>query len=390
MFSSKFVNRVLKRIEKLDMENLKDFIFALAEDRELFETIFESMIEGIIVLDERFFIQYINKPAAKLLQLKEANLIEKKFFDVLPDKHPLKFVKKLLKEHKVLNREEIHLRESVNRIVELSVYPLVKEGRISGNVVVLLDITERKEEQRKLHRAESLAALTTLAAGVAHEIKNPLGSLDIHAQLLDRISDDLDNPIKTDIKDLLQVILDEIDRLNNIVKDFLFTVRPIRIERKKMDLFELFESIIRLLKHDFEIKGVKLILDGDHTIPMVNLDGRYLNHAFLNILKNSLEACSRGDEVSIYISRDDDSLIITIHDTGKGIPHDNIEKIFEPYFTTKDFGTGLGLTIVYKIIKEHGGNITLDSVEGDGTTFEITIPCYHKEKHLLSYNVNDV
>lgn len=390
MFSSKFVNRVLERIEKLDMENLKDFIFALAEDRELFETIFESMIEGIIVLDERFFIQYINKPANLMLQLKESNLIEKQFFNVLPTNHHLKFVESYLKDHKVITRKEINLRDSINRIVELSVYPLVKEGRISGNVIVLLDITERKEEQRKLHRAESLAALTTLAAGVAHEIKNPLGSLDIHAQLLDRISDDLTEPKKTEIKELLQVILDEIDRLNSIVKDFLFTVRPIRIEPKKIDIFELFESIIKLLKHDYEIKGVKLNLDGDHTIPHVKMDGRYLNQAFLNILKNSLEACSRGDKVNIYIRREDDTLVITIQDTGKGISQENLEKIFEPYYTTKDFGTGLGLTIVYKIIKEHGGIITLDSVEGEGTTFEISIPCYLKQKHLLGYNTSDV
>ncbi len=385
MLSSKFVNKVLERIDKLDSKSLRDFILTLSEDRAFFETIFESMIEGVIVLNENHFIQYINKPAIIMLNITDTNIIEKDFFDVLPEEHPLGLFQQILTQNQKLQGEELTLRYPVTRTVQLSLYPLVKEGKISGNVIVFLDISAQKEEQVKLHRAESLAALTTLAAGVAHEIKNPLGSLDIHVQLLDRLTEHLDQTTQNEFKDLLHVVMEEIDRLNNIVKDFLFTVRPIRIKLEETNIFELFESIIKLMKHDFEIKGVQLTLEGDHTIPNVRMDGRYLYHAFINIIKNSLEACRRGDKVQIYIHRDQSNLAIQISDTGNGIQSEELGKVFEPYYTTKDFGTGLGLTIVYKIIKEHNGNITLDSVEGKGTTFAITIPCFDQHKRLLSY-----
>ncbi|MDH5681062.1 MAG: ATP-binding protein [Spirochaetota bacterium] len=386
MLSSKFVKRVMERIEKLDEKSLKDFIYALSQDREFFETIFESMIEGIIVLDDNSNVQYINKPALSILHIHDLNVIEKNFFAVITDEQTKSIFQKILDANQKLMGEECTLRYPVTKTLQISLYPLVKEGKILGNVMVFLDITSHKEEQLKLHRAESLAALTTLAAGVAHEIKNPLGSLDIHVQLLDRLVDNCDYQNKHEFKDLLQVVTEEIDRLNSIVTDFLFTVRPIRIKPEDTDIIALFDSILKLMKHEIEIKGISLSLLGDESIKTARVDGRYLTHAFLNILKNSLEACERGDEITITIERDEENLVIEIKDSGRGISQDNLGKVFEPYFTTKDFGTGLGLTIVYKIIREHHGNIRLDSAEGEGTSFTITIPCYHQEKRLLNYD----
>ncbi|MDH4128719.1 MAG: ATP-binding protein [Spirochaetota bacterium] len=385
MLSSKFVNKVLERIEKLDIKSLRDFIYTLSQDREFFESIFESMIEGVIVLNENNVIQYINKPAIIILNINDINIIEKNLFDTLSDNHLRIIFEHILRSNQKLKGEEINLRYPINRTIQLSIYPLVKEGKILGNVIVMLDITSQKEEQIKLQRAESLAALTTLAAGVAHEIKNPLGSLDIHIQLLDRLSDQLNIEIRNEFKDLLSVVIEEIDRMNDIVKDFLFTVRPIRIKYEEVDIFELLESVIRLLKYDFEIKNIKIELNGDRKIPKVRVDPRYLKHAFINIVKNSLEACHKNDTVNIAVSKEDENLIIKIADTGRGMKEEHINKVFEPYFTTKDFGTGLGLTIVYKIIKEHKGSIKLDSVEGEGTTIKLIIPCYDKDKRLLSY-----
>ncbi len=249
-----------------------------------------------------------------------------------------------------------------------------------------MDITDRKEERLKLQRVESLASLTTLAAGIAHEIKNPLGALDIHVQLLDRITNTLKPNSKKEFKKLLKVIIEEIERMDRIVSDFLFTVRPININPKKSDILELFNSILNLLKYDFEKKNVTITLKGNPIDRISTFDSRYLKHAFINILKNSLDACKKGDSVSIIIEKEKENLIIKISDTGKGIDNNILNKIFEPYFTTKDFGTGLGLTIVYKIIKEHKGNIAVDSEKDVGTTFTFTIPCYKGYERLLPYN----
>ncbi len=386
MLSSSFVNKVLERIEKLDVQSLKDFIYTLSEHRIFYETIFESMIEGLTVLNDTHQILYINKPAKIMLNIVEANILEKNFFDVIKEKKSKNFFQDLITKNQKLQGEELTLRYPVTKTLQVRMYPLVKDGKISGNVLMLLDITSAKNERMKLRRAESLAALTTLAAGVAHEIKNPLGALDIHVQLLDRLTDELNHETRQEFKKHLSVVEEEIDRMNNIVQDFLFTVRPIHIEPKEENIFELFESIINLMKYDFEIKGIQLRLEGDHTIPKSKVDGRYLKHAFINILKNSLEGTDKGDEVTIYVNRDEENLVIIISDSGKGISQENIAKIFDPYFTTKEFGTGLGLTIVYKIIKEHGGNIQLDSVEGEGTTFTFSIPCYEEQKRLLGYD----
>ncbi len=386
MLSSKFVNKVLDRIEKLDERSLKDFILSLSQDRSFFETIFESMIEGIVVLSDEHNIQYINKQAMIILNMVENSLIEKNFFKKLSDRFPKKLFEELLERNQKIIGHEITLRFPVLKIVQLSIYPLVRDGKVLGNVLVFLDITSQKEERLKLHHAESLAALTTLAAGVAHEIKNPLGSLDIHVQLLDRLTDKCDFKIQKEFKELLNVVMEEISRLNNIVKDFLFTVRPIHIQLKNVNIFKVMQQIIKLLQPAFDKKGVKLTLDGDNSISKVPLDSRYLNHAIINVLKNSLEATKRNGRVSIDIQKSDEDLVIQITDSGRGITDENMGKIFEPYFTTKDFGTGLGLTIVYKIIKEHNGTIQIDSQEGKGTTFKMMIPCFASCKRLLSYN----
>jgi signal transduction histidine kinase len=170
------------------------------------------------------------------------------------------------------------------------------------------------------------------------------------------------------------VIHEEIGRLNDIVKDFLFTVRPVELSNERVDMYDFMYEIASFLKHEANEKGTEIVFEVPKNLPQIYVDKRYLKPAFINIIQNAIEACKRGGSVEISGIDRDDTIEIKITDNGCGIEQGKIDKIFEPYYSTKDTGTGLGLTIVYKIIREHGGNILVESVEDKGTTFTVILP----------------
>ncbi len=236
------------------------------------------------------------------------------------------------------------------------------------------DVTEKRRKEAQLRRAENLASLTTLAAGVAHEIKNPLGSLSIHVQLMRKaIKNSCESSAGT-IARYLDVVDEEIDRLNRIVVDFLFAVRPMDIHPRDTDLNALLTELMDFLAPEIERSGVRTELSLSQEVPRLSLDPRYIKQAVLNLAQNALAAMPNGGTLGVRTERKDDEIRLSISDTGVGIPEENLPKIFEPYFTTKDTGTGLGLTLTFKIVKEHGGDIAVVSKSGQGSTFTITLP----------------
>lgn len=374
MLSGNFINKVLDKLDYMNMENLKDFVRQLGKDREFFNTIFCSMMEGVIVVDEARVVNYINRSALQILAIREPNVIDRCLYDIIRfDDLEIYIKEKLNKDIRVVD-EEIKVNYPNVKILRVNIIPLQNNGKIFGDIIMLLDITREKMEQVKLRRAESLAALTTLAAGVAHEIKNPLGSIDIHIQLIERVLEKVNKPEAENIRSLLNVVHEEIERLNMVIKDFLFTVRPVELTSEEVDLYNMLQELTNFIKYEAEKQGINVIFEVPNNLPPIFADTRYIKPAFLNIIKNALEASQPGDTIELGGCEKDDTIEITVTDSGHGMDKDTVDKIFEPYFTTKDTGTGLGLTIVYKIIREHGGNIKVDSVEGKGTTFTIIFP----------------
>ncbi len=374
MLSSNFINKVVNKIDSMSIENLREFISHLRDDREFFKTIFSSMLEGVIVLDTDMKIQYVNNSARNILQVAEINVLGKPFDEFIKNEQLRDYINQSIRDKNRVNDREINLGFPAIKCLRINIIPLLKEETIIGDVLMFQDITEEKVEKIKLRRAESLAALTTLAAGVAHEIKNPLGSIGIHIQLIERILKTMDNEYSEQIHSFLDVINEEIERLNDIVKNFLFTVRPVELNTERIDLYNLISDIVNFMKYEAEKEGIDIIFEVPNNLPGIHADSRYLRPAFLNIIKNAIEACSNGDKVEVNGCEKDNTVEIQISDTGHGISAPDIDKIFEPYFSTKDTGTGLGLTIVYKIIREHGGSLKVDSVDGKGTTFTIILP----------------
>jgi signal transduction histidine kinase len=183
----------------------------------------------------------------------------------------------------------------------------------------------------------------------------------------------------------IAVVNEEIDRLNHIVVDFLFAVRPMNMEFRIGNINTLITELTEFVSYEMEEAHIKSVLELAESLPPIDFDERYMKQALLNLIKNAIAAMPGGGSLTISTEVSDDRILLRVRDTGVGIPEENQQKIFEPYFTTKETGSGLGLTLVFKIIREHNGDITMKSREGEGTCFTIILPIPQKERRLIGY-----
>ncbi len=385
-----FIQKALNKLPKLDKEQIRTLLFDLASENELLEVVLDSIVDGILVVDLENRLITLNRAVEKLLCFNVNDPSDQIIWDVVEDTEIAMFIKKVLKNADRVMEEEFTLNYSgIIRTICLDIMPLVKDGRVQGNVIIVSDITERKRKEARLRRAESLASLTTLAAGVAHEIKNPLGSIGIHIQLIQKALKRDHSISEETAGSYLEIINEEIERLNEIIVDFLFAVRPMNTNLSLSHINSVVSDLMEFIKHELERSRITIRMDLDPNIPKIYMDEKYIKQALLNIIKNAEAAMPDGGELTVKTFEKDGMVHLHIEDTGTGISEENMAKIFEPYFTTKDFGSGLGLTVVYKIIKEHDGEIYLDSKEGEGTVFMLTFPIPQKDKRLLDWQGND-
>jgi nitrogen fixation/metabolism regulation signal transduction histidine kinase len=389
MQDSGFIQKVFKKFDKLDTAKIRKIIGDLSTEKELYKLVFDSLIEGVIVTNRDNKIILANRTMEDFISMP----IERIYYREIGYCNFDPEVRDVLDEaregvDKVVDRE-IHLGRT-DQTVTLSVLPLLHSGVTEGHVIIFVDITEKRIREVQLRQAESLAALTTLSAGVAHEIKNPLTSIDIHIQLLKKEIAKLDHDATRNMSNLLVIVKEEVDRLNSIVQDFLFAVRPMSMSPSIEDINEIIKEIVRFLQYEVEEQDIDLVLELDEELSKVVVDPKYLKQALLNVIKNAIEAIHEGGKIRIQTApHKDGDVAVHIIDDGEGIPENRLGKIYEPYFTTKKFGSGLGLVIVYKIIKEIGGTIEVRSKEGVGTNFSIILPVLEKKKKLLTYEEID-
>jgi signal transduction histidine kinase len=270
-------------------------------------------------------------------------------------------------------------------MITVTLIPHTVKGKLLGGLFYLSDVTRLRTKEARLRRAESLASLTTMTAGVAHEIKNPLGAIGIHIQLIKKA---LQGKIPVDLKLIeknIDVVSEEVERLNKIVVDFLFAVRPMNIRPERKDLNSLMREILDFV--EVELKENKIALEEKLTcrLPKIFIDPKALRQAVLNIIKNAMAAMPDGGTLTVATGKKGDYVRLIISDTGIGISQEDLDKIFEPYFTTKEYGSGLGLTTVFKIVKEHRADISVDSEPGKGASFIISFPIPENEQLLLEY-----
>ncbi|MDR3160579.1 MAG: ATP-binding protein [Spirochaetaceae bacterium] len=398
-----FIKRALRKINKLTLEQIQDLLFSTAAEIDRLETVLDSLTEGILVCDTDHNLILVNKLADRFLPVAhdQENV---PIWQAVHHEQVSEFLEAtLISGDRVEEREFDVEIKGLQRLLSIGVLPLVQDHQVTGSLIYIEDITEKRGKEAKLRRAETLASLTTLAAGVAHEIKNPLGSLSIHIQLMQKAMNfnremffnahpagqDSMGQDPAEYFNLLDkyiaVVNEEIDRLNRIVVDFLFAVRPMNIDLREGNINAVIEELIKFVGYELEAAYITCALELGEDLPRLEFDERYIKQALFNLIKNAIAAMPEGGSLTIKTEVKDEEVRITLSDTGVGISDENLSKIFEPYFSTKENGSGLGLTLVYKIIREHQGEIAVKSKEGAGTCFTIMLPIPQRERRLIGY-----
>jgi len=374
-----FFDKVIGKLNPADQNNVQAYINRMDKERSFLETVFNTINEGVIVIDNRFRIKYVNRAAVNMLGI--------------PDNYEQQTITRFLKEldwqsmldadtcwHKT-RRREIEVLYPVRRILLFYLLPLETDNHSA--VVILHDITESRKKNREIIESEKMNMISLLAAGVAHEIGNPLNSLNIHLQLLKRHFTDTFEPDRKEAEKLLDVANNEVERLDKIITQFLQAVRSVKPDLHKMDIKPILVETLQLLRAEIEDKSIKVSCVWPDTLPAVTGDDNQLKQAFYNLIKNAVQSMAHGGVLNLTCTYNDVCVMVSVSDTGKGINREEIGHVTEAYFTTREEGSGLGLMLVEKIVREHGAELAIDSEPGKGTTFTIRFPRSNRKLKLL-------
>jgi len=342
--------------------NLREKIGEIQQTKRYLEDLLENANDFIYTLDLEGRITYVNRKF-EALGFRREDLMGRPL-DALFTRSPVEDG----------HASEVETRDARGRTVILVVShsPLRNnEGRTIGLLGIAKDITERKELEQRLIRSERLASIGELAGAMAHEIRNPLGSIYTAATLL---SYDEGTVINTDHLALLKVVKQEARRLNRILTDFLQFARPRHPNLMPCSINALCEETLEALRYDEAAKGKEIRKVLDPRLPPLPVDADQMRQALWNIALNALQAMDAGGTLSLSSTLHDGEVRISIQDTGRGIPREEVGRIFEPFYSRKKDGLGLGLAIAHRVVEAHRGRIEVESEEGRGTRMTITLP----------------
>ena len=388
---NQFFDKIIKNFDKVSDAEKKRIIERLALLSNSQNIIIENLEEGIIAIDINGIIQGINKKACFLLSIPR-NSEDKAISKCINNTNIGRLILELLEAN---NTDTKIIKDDKNdRMLQIDILPLGDSGIIIGTLIKIFDITKSYESAQKLKRAEQLASFTTLAAGVAHEIKNPLGSISIYVQLIEKIiKKNMDNDCQcyNEFRDYCNIIKEEISRLEDTINSFLFSVRKLVLNLEDININSLILSTVDFLKYEIENNNIKIDIKFDIENLILKIDEKYIKQCLINIIQNSIDSIiekkkhNKSDENNILIKLKllDNYALISIKDTGIGIKEEELSKIFEPYFTTKRNGTGLGLTNVIRIIEAHNGSFNIDSKYGVGSEAIIKLPLMLENQKFL-------
>jgi two-component system, sporulation sensor kinase E len=389
---SGFIDKLIARMDRLDAGSLQTQFLRLAGEKGLLETIFHAIQEGILVLDGKGSITYANRATERLLGINLEEAVGQPIQRYLREVEWDLVLNLDDEEWSRLVSREIELTYPEHRFIDFYVVPLsLVNADEQGAVLILRDVTRERENQASTMESEKLHALTLLAAGVAHEIGNPLNSLNIHLQLMQRELKHLPDEDRENLTELLQVASQEVERLDHIIHQFLRAVRPTQPQREPSEIKTLLKESLQILRQEIGDRGVLIAEEYADDLPSVQVDRGQIKQAFFNVTKNAMEAMSQGGILKISAFSEGPLVGIAFKDTGSGISPEQLGSIFDAYHTTKATGSGLGLMIVQRIIREHGGQIEVDSAPGKGTTIILYLPTEEQRLRLLKAprNTND-
>ena len=368
---SAFWKKLVERLDKMDSGSVQSQFLRLVSERGLLESIFHALREGILVLDAGARILYANRGACRLLGIPEAGSAGQPMSRYLHEIDWQRLVSLDEKEWARMATREIEITYPEHRFLAMYLAPLenLADGR-NGDIMIVRDVTRERDHTAEAIESERLNAILLLAASVAHEIGNPLNSLTIHLQLLDRELNDLPPENQESLRELLNVARGEIARLDQILTQFLKAIRPNPPNFESAQLPEIVAETLTTLSAEIQDRKIEVEVEPGEDLPPAWVDRAQARQAFFNVIRNAIQAMSAGGGLRISFAVADRLIGVAFQDTGPGIPPDQMTELFEPFQTTKPDGHGMGLMIVQRIMRDHGGGMLVESLP-QGTRIQL-------------------
>ena len=380
-----FLDKLIERISLVQPGEVQSYLVEIAKEKGFLETIFNAILEGVIVTDPKGRIIYLNRAAAGFFGANPETSLGQPLSETV---RGIDWSELSGQRGEIINRDlEVFYPE--NLLLNFYVVPLLSdesEGERQetvGRAIILRDITQTHRATQETIESERFSALTMLAAGVAHEIGNPLNSLDIHLQLMQRNLRKLPDKSRADLEKSVSIARGEVARLDHIITQFLRAIRPQPLALQPTGLNAVVEDSLAFLSAEIQDRDVLVETELDKNLPILDIDRDQIKQVFYNVSRNAFQAMKTGGILRIRTYVDESHVNISFADTGGGISSENISRIFEPYFTTKQDGNGLGLLIVRRIVRAHGGEVVIESSPGRGLTLTIRLPRLDRRVRFL-------
>lgn len=380
MATTEFLERIANRIERIDRKGLEQYVLDLIRELKFVTFLLDQAHEGLMVITPSKEILFLNRRMSQLLNLPE-NMNRKNVGQIIPDSALSAVISSAIEQKKEIFNQEFEIM--LPRPIILKVNLLYeKKEKPPVFILSITNLTDNETNIRERFQLANLEAMTGLAAGVAHEIGNPLSSMAIHLKLLSKIISKIPESERNKADDSLKAMEDEMKRLDQIIRNFLRAARRKPLCFEVASINELLDKTLSFLKPELKGSKIKVVKEFDQDLPIFLIDPDRIHQVIVNIVKNSIHAMPKGGTLRIETEGKDKLCVIRFQDTGVGIPSEVIPRIFDAYYTTKEEGSGLGLMIVHQIIKEHGGRIEVKSKLNQGTTFTILLPIRRQRLRL--------
>ena len=364
----KFLDRFIERVEDVDANSRQAYILRLARERGFFETVLNAVEEGILVLDGQLRIRYFNRAAKDLLALPD-DMENVRISRLIPGMNWKSILDQDAEVWTQFSRQEVEIAYPRQTFLQLYLVPHDQEANLA--TVILRDVTESRKRTLDALEQQTAQAVSMLAAGVAHEIGNPLNSLYLNLQLLEKP----ESLAPGEAAEMIRDCKHEVERLDNILASFLAAIRPGKPKFEPVDLHQLVLETLTFMHRELDSRRITVDCQWpEDLLPRISGDPQQLKQAFFNIIKNALQAMTAGGSLLIAARREDDVLHLSFTDRGSGMTKEQLGDMFTPFKTSKATGNGLGMMIIQRVCREHGAEFGVNSKPEEGTTVSIRFP----------------
>ena len=367
-----FLDKLIARLDRVGPGEVQSLLQKLVREKGFFEQVFEVLEEGVVICDPSGIVTFVNRAACGFFGIDHETSAGRPLEELVRGVS----WEVLTRRREVVSRD-IEVFYPENRYLNFYFRP-IDDGEPGaaplGYVMLVRDITQTRRVTEEQIESERLNALTVLAAGVAHEIGNPLNSLNIHLQLLEKKLKKIDPATYQTVRGQVEIARGEIKRLDFIIEQFLGAMRPVAPRFELTDLNRVVEEAATFLAPELKDRSITTRLLLHNGLPLVRMDAAQMKQAIYNLIKNGSQAMGISGTLAIRTELTDYDVVIQVEDSGKGMSPETVAQMHQTWFTTKKTGTGLGMMIVRRIVREHGGELSVQSREGRGTTVSIALP----------------